>query len=219
MSRKSQIGIKPISSKSFENWYFEVWHRYHKKRYVISCLYYDVLRWAGKRLGMDLLDGRRRKALDCGCAHGYVVSLLRGLGYDAYGVDLSYTYLHHYAKATLQNMLCCDVHSLPLRDRSFDLITAFELIEHLSRPRAFLSECARILRNQGVLIMTTPLGIKALNLDYLLRSMWLGLVWLGTGNIEGHKTEFLPRTLRRLLESAGFSPNYVEIWWLAPNTF
>lgn len=44
----------------------------------------------------------------------------------------------------------------PLQDNSFDTIIAGDVIEHLYNPMGFLSECKRVLRKEGKLIISTP---------------------------------------------------------------
>lgn len=48
-----------------------------------------------------------------------------------------------------------DIHHLPFPDRSFDLITLFMVMEHLSDPLRAIKECQRVLKKDGVLLATT----------------------------------------------------------------
>jgi ubiquinone/menaquinone biosynthesis C-methylase UbiE len=50
----------------------------------------------------------------------------------------------------------CDAHRLSLSDMSVDIVVSFETIEHLTNPSAFLLECKRVLRQNGILICSTP---------------------------------------------------------------
>jgi 2-polyprenyl-3-methyl-5-hydroxy-6-metoxy-1,4-benzoquinol methylase len=52
----------------------------------------------------------------------------------------------------------CDlnVDKIPLKDNSIDIILAGELIEHIPHTLFFLSECKRVLKNDGSLILSTP---------------------------------------------------------------
>jgi len=48
------------------------------------------------------------------------------------------------------------VTELPFEDASFDLVVAFEVIEHLENWRGFLEESRRVLAASGQLIVSTP---------------------------------------------------------------
>lgn len=199
----------------FERWYFESWHKYHLKKSAIQRNYYEVLEWAARN-SADSLRGRDKVALDVGCGHGYAVELLQALGYEAYGCDLSTFYIRSYAKRVTNNLLMCDAQNMPFRRGCFDLVVAFELIEHLSMRAEFLESCYAALRANGTLVLTTPLGINVLDLNGL-RTKLLTKLWLGTTNVEGHVKEFRSagETIRAL-ESAGFALVKVELWWFAP---
>jgi SAM-dependent methyltransferase len=92
----------------------------------------------------------------------------------AYGLDISNAALERAAEVSRQGQfpyqdrfqyLQSDGMDLPLPDGSVDLIFAGEAIEHMRLPQRFLSECHRILRPGGQLILTTP------NRDALLYRM------------------------------------------------
>ena len=48
-----------------------------------------------------------------------------------------------------------DAHKLPLTDNSFDLVALFMVLEHLEEPGVALKEIARVLKPQGLLLLTT----------------------------------------------------------------
>jgi ubiquinone/menaquinone biosynthesis C-methylase UbiE len=52
----------------------------------------------------------------------------------------------------------CDIQSIPAQDASFDVIICTEVLEHLPEPIKAVREMARLLRPQGKLILTAPLG-------------------------------------------------------------
>jgi len=141
-------------SLEFKENYFN-YLKYSRKEILISRHVHESLKWASKVLHRDLLDGTKKSALDVGCAFGYGVNLLRSLGYDAWGIDVSSYSLVQGKKRLNENMfVACDTQeSLPFK-KKFDLVTCFEVLEHLNDP-------SRALQNMydstdGVVLCTTP---------------------------------------------------------------
>jgi len=201
------------TSDNFERWYFENWHSYNRKRIAIRRLYYEVLSWAREFASFDLLNGKGKEALDVGCAHGYTVELLSHLGYNAYGCDVSRLYLANYAKKVAPNLVLCDAHKLPFFERSFDIITAFELLEHLGNQVEFLTNCHECLKPRGALVLQTPRGIPSI--DAVLSKIYAKAV-SKSFNVEHHITTITNKSdLSRLLDRCGFT-YHVETWFLLP---
>jgi 2-polyprenyl-3-methyl-5-hydroxy-6-metoxy-1,4-benzoquinol methylase len=77
-------------------------------------------------------------------------------GLELWGVDYS-KYKLEKAKKNGHNVKFCDLEKgLPFEANSFDVIYAAELIEHLYDPDFFLEECNRVLKKNGVIIVSTP---------------------------------------------------------------
>ena len=96
--------------------------------------------------------------LDAGCGTGYgAAQLLRAS--KVFGVDASMEAIDHarrnFSRAGVQ-FLQAVCESLPFAEGSFDLVVAFEVIEHLERWENFLAEARRVLRPAGMLLVSTP---------------------------------------------------------------
>jgi len=117
----------------------------------------------------DLLgrDSGVRRVLDIPCGEGAFLARLVAGGYLAHGADIQ-----SILKISDVPFTSADMNRpLPFADGSFDAVACIEGIEHIERPFDFVRECHRILRPDGVLLVTTP-NISA------LRSRWR---WLLTG--------------------------------------
>lgn len=116
----------------------------HVARYALA------VRWA---------HGRR--VLDLGCGAGYGTAELARVASSAVGIDLAPEAIayanHHFPSAPfLPRFTQCSATAVPFAPGSFDLVTAFEVIEHLRDWRALLAEAHRVLQPQGLLIVSTP---------------------------------------------------------------
>jgi hypothetical protein len=82
-----------------------------------------------------------------------------------------------------------------LRERPFDVITFFDVIEHLSRPDLYVTRALQLLRPGGLLYMETP------NVLALPRFL-LGQRWTVFNSL--HRYYFQPTTMGKFLEQIGF---------------
>ena len=160
-----------------------------------------VLFWASKKLGRNLFDGKGKRALDVGCSFGYVASLLKRAGYETYGLDISTYALHEAVRRKVDVFfLRHDVQrSLPFVGRTFDLITCFDVLEHLDDPLKTLKSMYRACK--GIIICTTPHRLLDKPVRKLVRD-----------HDDTHKSLRTPEEWRRMLiEEMGLSPNNVLI--------
>ena len=103
-------------------------------------------------------QGQGKLSLDVGCGVGYAIRVLMRYGYEAYGTDVS-EYAVTRARMLIgqhENVEVADAtDSIPF-EREFDLITCFEVIEHVRFPRTLLFNCYSKLKHGGLLVMSTP---------------------------------------------------------------
>lgn len=96
--------------------------------------------------------------LDLGCGTGYGTAELSAAG-SVVGADVSSEAVT-YARANYGRegvtFLEASCEALPLADHQFDLITCFEVIEHLDNWRGLLAEARRLLRPAGRFVVSTP---------------------------------------------------------------
>ena len=103
----------------------------------------------------DLLNGQGKKALDVGCAYGFTTSLLAGLGYDTCGVDISgYGAKQGKTLVGRQFVLCDAQTNMPFTAETFDLVTCFDVLEHLPFPEKAIVNMFNVCK--GTIVCTTP---------------------------------------------------------------
>lgn len=98
--------------------------------------------------------------LDVASGEGYGAALLAGSAARVVGVDISPAAVQHaknrYGHLANLEFVTASCDRLPLADASFDLAVSFETIEHIQTQQAFIAELARVLRPDGVLILSSP---------------------------------------------------------------
>lgn len=98
--------------------------------------------------------------LDVGCGFGFGCDYLaRSRSGYVVGIDISNEAVRfaktHY-KASNLDFIVMDANHLGFRDSSFDIITSFEVIEHMYNTKNYLFEMRRVLKTDGVAIISTP---------------------------------------------------------------
>lgn len=98
-----------------------------------------------------------KSVLDVGCGAGYGTELLGRRARLAVGFDVSDEAICYATERFSQaEFACSSASSVPFKARSFQLITAFEVIEHLADWQAMLQEAKRVMSLDGIFLVSTP---------------------------------------------------------------
>ena len=130
-------GERFIPGTAGEIWH-EHWHRYHFTAPLVA--------------GLDVLD--------VACGEGYGSALLATRAATVIGADIAQTAVDHararYAAVANLGFRQADCAALPFAAASFDAVVSFETIEHIVAQEPFLDEIRRVLRPDGLLILSCP---------------------------------------------------------------
>lgn len=97
--------------------------------------------------------------LDAACGDGYGAAILAASAAQVWGIDNNpRTAAEASEKYKMPNLtfLCGDAEEMPFENGSFDRVVSFETIEHLRDQKKFLSEVRRVLKSDGILILSSP---------------------------------------------------------------
>lgn len=152
-------------------------------------LFTKVLRQA------EQLLGSKGRVLDVGAATGFFVHLAKEEGWRAAGVEIS-DFAAALGRAKGLAVQTGTLESVHFEPESFDLITLWDVIEHVFDPVAELGRVRTLLRSGGILQMTTP--------DFSSRyAKLLGRRWHAIVPPE-HLYYFTNRSMRQMLIDGGF---------------
>lgn len=145
------------------------------------------------------------KLLDIGCGLGHFLAIGKSYGLQVQGYDVS-----RKAALTCQKQFGVDVKSSSFRKnlfnaKNFDLITAFDVIEHIVDFEDTITTYRHWLKDNGLLIMTTP------NLDAWDAKL-LGKRWYGYTRIPQHVNYFDRQSLQLVLQEQGLEVIDYRLW-------
>jgi len=151
------------------------------------------LEWSSALESLRRVAPRARgRLLDVGCGSKPYEAIFRPFVDSYVGVEHEATYAAtNAAAAPVKADVLYDGNRLPFDDESFDTVLSVQVLEHTPRPRQLVSEMARVLRKDGILILTAPFSFRL--------------------HEEPHDYfRYTPHGLRSLCEDAGLEVEAVE---------
>jgi SAM-dependent methyltransferase len=141
-----------------------------------------------KRRVLPALGHDPVRSLDLGCGMGGHLTMLRGLG-EPVGTDVEIEAVRHCRTRGFQRVVLADGARLPFKEGAFDLVTAFDTIEHIEDDLNALKECCRVLRPGGFLFLSGPA---------------YQFLYTHQDAVVHHQRRYTTGRLKRLFEAAGF---------------
>ena len=180
-------------------------NRSYSARQVSHAVSASRMREARWRLArVEAHAAARGRLLDVGCSAGSFLLAARERGWHVRGIDVSPDAVEHAATAHGLDVRVATLDDAAFPEAAFDVVTLFECIEHLLQPSRALRAAHRLLRDGGLLVITTP------NVDGFVPRITYQLLGRTIGAWEHptpphHLYQFSRRTLGALLRKSGFS--------------
>ena len=113
---------------------------------------------------IPFISGKEVLDVGCGLAYGTAemaksAKMITGIDYDAETVESN---KKRYASIGNLSFSQGNVPPLPFPDQSFDVVTAFQFIEHIEHRKEFMKDALRVLKPGGSFLVTTPNAVKSL---------------------------------------------------------
>lgn len=136
------------------------------------------------------------RVLDVGCATGTFLAALRAAGWQAHGVELN-EHAADYARSRFQlDVITGELTGVALPEASFDLVSFWDVLEHVPDPRRTLQAAARVTRPGGTLLLVLP------NPDSVEARLF-GQYWAGW-DTPRHLNVYSAAVISRLLAETGW---------------
>jgi glycosyltransferase involved in cell wall biosynthesis/2-polyprenyl-3-methyl-5-hydroxy-6-metoxy-1,4-benzoquinol methylase/predicted nucleic acid-binding Zn-ribbon protein len=144
-----------------------------------------------------ITEESKGELLDVGCASGKFLELAEMAGFSPIGIDISPNAIR-LAKIKGFAVFCGSLEQLQAENEKFDVITAWDFIEHIINPKEFFNECKRLLKPNGVLIFSTPdAGAKIVKEK---GDQWIGYI-SSLEHLSFFTSEFLARAFKEVFQT------------------
>ncbi|QYC38569.1 putative S-adenosylmethionine-dependent methyltransferase [Nonomuraea coxensis DSM 45129] len=140
--------------------------------------------------------GRPGVALDIGAAGGGNTRVLAEAGWDATATDMDESALE-MARQRGVPAVRADARALPFESGSVDLVTAFDVLEHIREDHLVTEEIARVLAPGGHVLIAVPCDMA---------------LWSSHDDAVGHVRRYRRESLRGVVEKAGLAVDRVWSW-------
>lgn len=140
-----------------------------------------------------------KKIVEFGCGHGLMTLLLSEFANEVHSFDVDKEAIE-FANQLKQTFGVANVrfehyggYDLPVPDEQFDCVISADVIEHVKEPLKYLKEAYRVLKKDGLLLLTTPNGLIAKKNKCIVMS-----------HSKFHFTEYYPSELYEMLSNSKF---------------
>lgn len=135
------------------------------------------------------------KLLDVGCAAGFFLKVAQEAGFEVYGVEPN-LWLAEWGRKNLSlEVAPGPFEEVPFPPNFFEVVTFWDVLEHLADPFSALQKTNAILKEGGIVVINYP-NIGSLSARIFGKNWWF--------IVSSHLYYFDRKTMRRMLNEAGF---------------
>ena len=184
------IYVNPVEKVSKTNEYYSKAKNNHA-----STIRESYLRTAKSQVRLIQKYARGTNILDIGCAQGFFLFSASQTGYTTKGIEISQDAAEYARREFGLDIEAKPFEELRFAENHFDVVTLWQVLEHVPYPLTVLQEVHRILRPGGLLAVSTPdIGGTSARI--------LGKRWWDIKRL--HVNQFTTKTLTDILQNAGF---------------
>ncbi len=140
--------------------------------------------------------------LDLGCSSGSFLEFMQSESWKLYGIEMSAEVARTAESRSKAQVFAGDILEAPFPHEFFDVITCFDVLEHLYEPRRVMARIAKWLKPGGIFYVLVP------NVDSAEARVF-GSYWHGL-ELPRHLFHYSPASLKFLAESAGLQEVSLE---------
>lgn len=200
-SPQGALGAKDYYGENYDGLYENYYKNFRRRQF------HDVF----QRLAKLTFPGQR--VLDIGCSYGWFLDAAKAHGFQAVGAEPSKIAFDRLKSDPEKVVFNCGIEGIPLIDGVFDLVTMWNVFEHLAEPMAALTQVRDKLKDDGVVLLCVP-DVSGLitRLSFLAYAASFGLVnrhLLGLYQMDNdfpHLFHYSKRPLEMILRKSGFEP-------------
>ena len=144
------------------------------------------------------------KLLDVGCNAGRFLSLAIHSGYEGFGIEPSESLAKLGKDKLALNIENCTLNRTKHKNKSFDVITAIDVFEHITNPLNFLRDCRNLLKDNGKLIIKIPNGNYSLFKLKLAKLLNKNIENLDIFDSYEHAVHHNKKSFKKMIEKENF---------------
>ena len=187
------VFCEPIPSQQELNEYYKI--------YAYENNYYSPIT---KQRYIEILNSfepykKNNRILDVGCGNGFFLEVAREKGWDVFGTEFSEKAIGILKDKNIPSFKG-ELNTEDFEKGFFDIITSFEVMEHINNPQEEIRKFNYLLRKEGGLYITTP-NFNSVSRN-LLKQKWNII------NFPEHLIYYTVKTLKKLLINNGFEKKY-----------